>query len=527
MITVMVPGYGKGSYMVAAANTRNRVSELLLSQESSQDSLGPFVKIHNSDSNNLVGTDKFERGDWFLQKFKVWEDALASSNEQLFLHIDSDASITSKFSFERLLDELGDKSIGMVQQTRVLGDHPLEKQDLLKHYLAVSSHAVNSGARKPTEHQFKYFNTGVVLFRRRALENMLFWINKKLPILPREVNGNMVADQDLIQVYANEIAPDEIAELDWRWNHCEWWDRDFPNPEAAIIHMSNFCQGPVAAQMNRLALLSRGVDSQQFNDLTVLMVTHNSGKVLGDSIAALREIPGLQILIVDNGSIEPHNLNLDDRISVITNANNLGYARAVNMGLFEVKTDYVVLLNPDAFLTYEAVTEAMASLRQDPNQLLAPNYFHTDGQFLSALREGYPITRLVSDLFPNDRALIRKLATAIAGSSPGEDFLWLVGACVFSSRNFLLEIGGLDESYFLYMEDVELGRRARDKGAVRSLKYPILHLGSQSSQKSHVFTELQLVAARLQYLRRHFGFWRWFLLKGLLFVSGRPKYSRS
>jgi hypothetical protein len=185
----------------------------------------------------------------------------------------------------------------------------------------------------------------------------------------------MVADQDLLQVYANEIVPEEIAELDWRWNHCQWWDADFPNPRAHVIHMSNFCQGPDAGQMNRLAVLSRGTKVADFTDLTVLIVTHNSGEVLKDLFAALLEIPGLNILIVDNDSRENPMSTENSRIRVIHNNINLGFAKAVNIGLLEVKSEYVCLLNPDALLTYEATAEAMEKLRTNPSQLLAPNFF--------------------------------------------------------------------------------------------------------------------------------------------------------
>ena len=521
VITVVVPGYGHGSYHVAAANTRRRVAEVLSTHEGT-DSSGLCAKIHKQQTQFPLETNKFQKGDWFLHKFNVWADALSHSNEQFFLHIDADASITAEFSFEKLVDELGDKSIGMVEQKRVLGDHPLEKQDLQNHYRAVSFPAVNFDSRRPNTGDFRYFNTGFVLFRRRALENFLHWAKDKIPHLCREVNGNMVADQDLMQVYANEIAPGEIAELSWRWNHCEWWDTDFPNSEAAVIHMSNFCQGPKPAQMNKLALLSRGSHSREFNDLTVVMVTHNSNDVLGDSLATVFEIPGLRVLIVDNNSLEKPVANETSRVRVIANKTNLGYAKAINIALAQVETEYVVLLNPDAFLTYEVVAEAMESLRLNSKQLLAPDFFDASGSFLPSCREGYSLSRLVDDLIPDPRSYLRRVAEKTSRDALDQDFLWLVGACVFSSKSFLLDIGGLDGDYFLYMEDVELGRRAKGKGLVRSLESPILHLGAQSTRNSATLKSFQLAEARLKYLRRHYGLWPWLLLKCAYLPMFRP-----
>lgn len=517
-----MPGFGSGKYHVAAADSRRRLKQFLEMTGLNKNQLNYEMTIPSWETNRFSGFENFEKGDWFLYKFKIWQQALIEGNNQIFLHIDADASITRSFSIESLLLAMDDKSIGMVQQSRVLGDHPLGIKELYEHYLAVSHRAVNSGATKPELKDFKYFNTGFIFFRRKALENFLAWAEIKLEKMPREINGHMVADQDLLQVYANEIVPEEIAELDWRWNHCQWWDADFPNPRAHVIHMSNFCQGPVAGQMNRLAVLSRGTEVAEFTDLTVLIVTHNSGEVLKDLFVALLEIPGLNILVVDNNSRENPMSTENSRIRVIHNNINLGFAKAVNIGLLEVKSEYVCLLNPDALLTYEATAEAMEKLRINPSQLLAPNFFDQKGNFTVALRQGYTLNRLLEDLIPNPKSIRRRICEKLLGSIEGENFSWLIGACIFSSKEFFRQLGGLDESYFLYMEDVELGRRAKGKGLVKNLESPIEHFGAQSTDKPRIFITNELKKARFQYMKRHFGFWPWFLTKfmhKLSFVS--------
>jgi GT2 family glycosyltransferase len=119
---------------------------------------------------------------------------------------------------------------------------------------------------------------------------------------------------------------------------------------------------------------------------------------------------------------------------------------------------------------------------------------------------------LIDDLIPNPKNIFRKIVSKVLGERAGSDFPWLIGACIFSSTKFLVDIGGLDQSYFLYMEDVELGRQADQKGSVQSLKSPIEHYGRQSTNKSEIFIATELSKARLKYLRRHFGFWPWILM---------------
>lgn len=516
ILKIIVPGFGAGKYHVAAADSRRRLTQLLDSTGWSIDQIDYVLETGTSKSQAFFDSNVLDKkGDWFLHKFKVWKQALLDSNDDMFLHMDADASVTSSFSLKSLITALGDKSIGMVEQKKVLGSCPLGKKELFEHYQLVSHEAVNPGSKKLNFDNFKYFNTGFVLFRRKALEEFLIWAKGIMVDMPRDIEGHMVADQDIIQVYANEIIPEEIAELDWRWNHCQWWDEDFPNSDAQVIHMSNFCQGPAASQMNRLAVLSRGEFTKSFSDLTLLMVTHNSDKVLDDSLATLLEIPGLDILIIDNKSSQAPMPTTNSRIRVIINDANLGYAAAINIGLAEVKTEYVGLLNPDALLTYEATLEAIEKLQKNPNQLLAPNFFDSKGNFTASLRCGYSMSRLIQDLIPNQRHFSRKIAERFYSSREGEDFPWLIGACIFSSTRFLRNIGGLDARYFLYMEDVELGIRASKKGDVRSLESSIEHLGAQSTNKSQVFIEKELAKARLEYLRRHFGFWAWVLTKVL------------
>ena len=498
---IIVPGYGSGRYRVAALNAR-KTSQL------------PSI-IGSFESTPVPSNDN--KADPFLHKFEIWKQALEGNNEEIFVHLDSDAAFTEHFSPELLVNDLGEYSIGMVEQPRVLGDNPLSRRDLYDHYIKVSHSAVSPLSQKPSFQSFRYFNSGFVVFRRRALENFLCWVENKLPMVPREIDGFMVADQDLMQVYANEVASDEVIKLDWGWNHCEWWDESFPNPTAKVIHMSNFCNGPLPSQMNRRAVLCRADDAMSFGELTAVVVLHNSSAVINECLSALLEIPDLHIVLIDNASSESVNLPENDRIRLVRNTKNMGFAKAVNLGIREVHTRYICLLNPDAFLTYEAAEEAIIQLKVNADQLLAPDFYDASGNLTEGLRNGQPLLQLIQDIIPENQRFRRKLLSTLIPDRFGEDFNWLIGACIFSTKDFLLKLGGLDESYFLYMEDVELGKKASKSGRVSSISTSIEHLGSMSTDRNHKFKWQELVRARLMFLRRHFGFYPWLLT---LLVSG-------
>ncbi|MCF8524956.1 MAG: glycosyltransferase family 2 protein [Rhodoluna sp.] len=501
---VIVPSFGSGRYQVAAMNAR-KISQLQMS-------------VNGFESTSMPSSTY--KADAFLHKFEIWKQALVGNNEEIFVHLDADASFTGSFSSEILERDLGQRSIGMVEQPQILGSNPRSRRDLYEHYLKVAHAAVSPLSQKPNFQSFRFFNTGFVVFRRRALENFLSWVEEKIPSVPREIDGRMVADQDLMQVYANEVAPDEVMQLDWSWNHCEWWDESFPNPHAKVIHMSNFCNGPLASQMNRRAVLCRATQGRSFGNLTVVLVIHNSSAVINECLGALLEIPDLQILLVDNASTEALDLPKSERIRLIRNTKNLGFSKAVNLGIDEVCTRYICLLNPDAFLTYEAAEEAIIQLELDANQLLAPDFYDASGNLTQALRNGQPLHQLIKDIIPESHKLRRKMLLTLIPDRFGEDFKWLIGACVFSTKDFLLGIGGLDESYFLYMEDVELGKAASAKGKVSSIDSAIEHLGSMSTDRAPNFKSQELAGARLKFLRRHFGIYPWLftlLVSGYLF----------
>jgi hypothetical protein len=65
----------------------------------------------------------------------------------------------------------------------------------------------------------------------------------------------MIADQDYIQYWTNELHPRSAATLDWSWNHCEHWHGDFPRPGVRIAHLSNACHGPTRRSLWRLRAL--------------------------------------------------------------------------------------------------------------------------------------------------------------------------------------------------------------------------------------------------------------------------------
>lgn len=190
-------------------------------------------------------TTKQSRASRFLLKFEALDACLHASDAPYLLMLDADAVLVAPTTSDDVRAALGDRSLGMVEQTGIRGSD-MDRQGFLEHYARHSLAFLAPGTPAPPLSSFRFFNSGVVLARREEMAAILGWARQRMAAAagPHCVGEHMIADQDYLQVWANALRPGACAELSWQWNHCEHWDADFPRPDARILHFSNFCRGP-------------------------------------------------------------------------------------------------------------------------------------------------------------------------------------------------------------------------------------------------------------------------------------------
>lgn len=123
--------------------------------------------------------------------------------------------------------------------------------------------------------------------------------------------------------------------------------------------------------------------------------------------------------------------------------NNLAAARAISRGATEL-----LLVNPDAWLELDAIRGLQSQIRADSRLQLAPTVLRPDGSLYCAEMD------LQLDLGENRSARRRP-----AGVTQEQVHTWVSGACFAISAVLWEEIGGFDDDYFLYWEDVDLSRK--------------------------------------------------------------------
>lgn len=233
--------------------------------------------------------------------------------------------------------------------------------------------------------------------------------------------------------------------------------------------------------MNRKSVVNRLFPMVNGVSVTVIIVNWNCASVLPKCLNHLvnQTVQPTRILVMDNGSNDDSlkNIRQDEHIDIHLLGDNLGFAVANNRALSLCDTKYVALLNPDVFVEPDWLEGLLAAASQYPDvvalssvQLSSENPEIVDGAgdsyHASGLvwREGYGVKVSQVDL------------------SSKEVFSPCAAAALYR-REALVAIGGFDEDYFCYVEDVDLGFRLRLAGYRAMLVGDAIvhHVGSAST----------------------------------------------
>jgi GT2 family glycosyltransferase len=214
--------------------------------------------------------------------------------------------------------------------------------------------------------------------------------------------------------------------------------------------------------------------------LTISIVTYNTWPTTRACIQSILADPPpdrpFEILVVDNGLPDgesgPGPL---EHVSIYESPVNLGYGRGHNHNLGRARYDHFLILNPDT-LTTGAALQSLASVLDAHADiaLVAPRLVLPDGSPQLALRTLPGVRTELGRVFGLDERLDSPWSTLLTYAD-GEKFQYVgqvAGAAMMFRTSDLARLGGFDERFPMYFEDVDLCRRAADLGAV------VCHLGS-------------------------------------------------
>ncbi len=203
----------------------------------------------------------------------------------------------------------------------------------------------------------------------------------------------------------------------------------------------------------------------------IVIVSYNSEENLPRCLGSLSGIDGANVVVVDNAS-QDASLEIVARYGAtpVPLDWNSGFAHGCNVGWRSGSARYVLFLNPDAAIDSDSLGRLVGALEQEPELgIVAPRIVHENGGQAHSLRR-FPtlgrafaqavfLHRLVPRAGWADEVIRDPEAYGHAWSPD-----WVSGACFLTRRTVLEALGGWDERFFLYSEDVDLCRRARAAG---------------------------------------------------------------
>ncbi len=252
-------------------------------------------------------------------------------------------------------------------------------------------------------------------------------------------------------------------------------------------------------------------------EFSVIIVTYNSAEdinVCVNSIQKFSDGKRIEIIIVDNNSKDQSyaiaNSFKNDSIRIIRNNRNIGFGAACNIAARTSLAPYLFFCNPDTVTLNNVFDNALRLLSDRTIGCVGTRLISESGGH-STFALKFPHTPF--SLF---RSFLRNIAkrsnTQILEIQPldGESTLecdWVLGASMFIPRDIFFSVGGFDESFFLYFEDIDICKRIKEAGyriiADRSSILVHKKHGSSKSLSSKQYIKIRTQSEYLYYKKHH------------------------
>jgi GT2 family glycosyltransferase len=219
-------------------------------------------------------------------------------------------------------------------------------------------------------------------------------------------------------------------------------------------------------------------------DLSVVVASYNTRDLLRACLATLRGATrslSAEVIVVDNSSEDgtPAMVASDfPEVTLIANPTNDGFARANNRALKNARGRFVLLLNPDTLVPPDTIDPLIAFLRDHPKVgLVGCRVDRPDGRLDEACKRSFPtpwsalLRFLGVDRLFGGKKSYRRLGDDPAGRYEVDA---VVGAFMLLRRETLEDVGGLDEDYFMFGEDLDWCYRVKQRD------WQIYYLGDKS-----------------------------------------------
>jgi N-acetylglucosaminyl-diphospho-decaprenol L-rhamnosyltransferase len=205
-------------------------------------------------------------------------------------------------------------------------------------------------------------------------------------------------------------------------------------------------------------------------DVDVIIVAHNAGAYLEAAVASVEEQVGNgRVVLVDaesaDGSVEA--VSTASPTTRVITAPNRGFSASNNLGIAATSGEFVLLLNPDAELEPRSLSILVERAHSDARiGMVAPRILNADGSMQRGSFGSFPTLASTLALQIGRRFDRLRGGVGLAASERriSGQVDWVTGAAMLVRRAAIVDVGPMDEGFFLYFEDVEWCHRMRDRG---------------------------------------------------------------
>lgn len=261
-------------------------------------------------------------------------------------------------------------------------------------------------------------------------------------------------------------------------------------------------------------------------DCSVIIVSYNVADLLSACLhsifaqpaaftSATFGLPLVEVLVVDSASSDNTVSRVQrqfPQVRLIACQYNIGYTRGNNLALRQARGRHLLLLNPDTVLHGTALTDLIRFMDLYPDVgIVGPHTFNADGT-TQATRRRFPTRRIAFfestwlQPYAPKEWLRHYYAQDIADDATA-DVDWVQGSALMARREVYEQVGGLDEQYVMFSEELDWCRRARQRGwrVVYKGDTSITHYGGASTEQVGALKHIYFQQSKLRYFRLYHG----------------------
>jgi GT2 family glycosyltransferase len=222
-----------------------------------------------------------------------------------------------------------------------------------------------------------------------------------------------------------------------------------------------------------------------------------------------------EVIIVDNASMDNSKQRITEEfpeIKWIDLKSNIGFGKACNVGAKSAAGTYVLFINPDTLVSQNTLSEAVSLLRARPDiGLMGPEILNPDGTLQVSCRRSFPTPAIafyrlfgLSSLFPKSKRFGQYNLSYLDPKQECEVDA-VSGSFMFMPRALFQDIGGFDEAFFMYGEDLDICFRVKEKGfkVWYNPRTQIIHFKGRSSSKQSFQSRKAWYEAMLIFSRKY------------------------